>query len=216
MPPSLGEIPEVPPDGPASLARGAEEGTPAAELSAPSVEASALDIAQPDIPADGFCSEASRTDSDAATGAPPMPATSSEDKKKSEMIVIWRPDRSAFLVAAAATGSGETLIRLQETNIRRTRSSAARIFLAAARGVGAGESETRADTRSWPQLAKQAGRQAAVRPDRREPVRFDEKHRQTSSDRDMPRSHSASERQPRATVDPNSPFAKLLELEIAA
>jgi hypothetical protein len=28
----------------------------------------------------------------------------------------------------------------------------------------------------------------------------------------MPRSHPASERQPRAKVDPNSPFAKLLEL----
>lgn len=54
MPPSLGEISEVPPDGPASLATSAEEGCPAADLSTVAVEPSGLDVAQSDIPADGF------------------------------------------------------------------------------------------------------------------------------------------------------------------
>ena len=48
--------------------------------------------------------------------------------------------------------------------------------------------------------------------DQREGVRADEKYRQPASGRDMPPSRPASERQPRAKVDPNSPFAKLLEL----
>ena len=213
MPPSLGEISEVPPDGPASLATSAEEGTPAADLSTAAVEPSALDVAQPDIPADGFCSEASRTDSDAATGAPPMPATSSEDKKTSEMIVIWRPDRSAF----SRRSGGDKIRRDVDPTPRDEHSPNAQLGRQeipgrrpAASGGGKRNRSRHEELASG--SAKQAGRKAASRPDRREPVRFDEKHRQTSSDRDMPRSHSASERQPRATVDPNSPFAKLLEL----
>ena len=212
-PPSLGEISEIPPDGLASLATSAEEGTPAAGLSAPSAEASALDLAQPDIPADGFCAQASRTDSDAATGSPPTPATSSEDKKTSEMIVIWRPDRSAL-----SRRSGRDKIRREvDPTPRDEHSPNAQLGRQEipgrrppASGAGKRNRSRHEDLASG--SAKQAGRKASARPDRREPVRFDEKHRQTSSVRDMPRSHSASERQPRATVDPNSPFAKLLEL----
>ena len=213
MPPSLGEIPEVPPDGLASLATSAEEGSPATDLSTASVEPSGLDVAQSDIPADGFCSEASRTDSDAATGAPPMPATSSEDKKTSEMIVIWRPDRSAF----SRRSGGDKIRRDVDPAPRDEHSPNAQLGRQEIPGrrpgaSGGGKRNKSRHGELASGSAKQAGSKAASRPDRREPVSFHEKHRQTSSDRDMPRSHSASERQPRATVDPNSPFAKLLEL----
>ena len=213
MPTSLGEISEIPPDGLASSATGEGEGTPAAELSAPSAEASALDVAQPDMPPEGLCFEASRTDSDAPTGVPPMPATSAEDKKISEMIVIWRPDRSAL----SRRSDRDKIRRERGPTPRDEQSPTAQLGRQEipgrrppASGAGKRNRSRHEDLASG--SAKQAGRKASARPDRREPVRFDEKYRQTSSDRDMPRSHSASERQPRATVDPNSPFAKLLEL----
>jgi ATP-dependent RNA helicase SUPV3L1/SUV3 len=216
-PPSRTEVPGVPRDGLASPATGGEEGTPldvpSASPEAPLVDASALDVAQPDIPVDGCGSDASRTDSGAATAAPPTPATSSEDEKKSEMIVVWRPDRSAF----SRRGVGDKIRRDLDPAPKDQHSPNAPLDRqdnpgrspAAAAGRKRNQSRHEEPASS---LAKQAARKAAGRPDRREAVRFDEKHRQTSSDRDMPRSHPASERQPRATVDPNSPFAKLLEL----
>jgi ATP-dependent RNA helicase SUPV3L1/SUV3 len=217
-PPSLTEIPAFPADGRTSPAVGGEAGTPVDVLSAspeaPSADATLLDIAQPDISADGFCSETSGTDSGAASAAPPGSAMSSEDEKNSEKIVVWRPDRSAF----SRRGVGEKIRRdrdpaAKDEHSRLGRQDNAGPSPAAAAGGTRNKSRHKEPPSS---LARQAARKAATRPpesvDRREAVRSDEKHRQTPSDRDMPRSHPASERQARAKVDPNSPFAKLLEL----
>jgi ATP-dependent RNA helicase SUPV3L1/SUV3 len=53
---------------------------------------------------------------------------------------------------------------------------------------------------------------ASKRPDRPHSARVDEKRRQRAKDYDMARSASTTATQQRAKVDPNSPFAKLLEL----
>ena len=60
--------------------------------------------------------------------------------------------------------------------------------------------------------ARKAAERPGPRADRSDNVRADKKHRQAAISRDMPRSHPGPGQQPRAKVDPNSPFAKLLEL----
>lgn len=210
-PPSLTEIPGVPRDALASAATGGEEGTPAdvpsASPEALLVNASASDVVRPNIPVDGCCSDTSRTDSGAATAAPPMPATSSEDEKKSEMTVVWRPERSSYSRRGVGDKIRRDLDPAPNAPLNRQDNPGRGPAAAARRKRNKSRHEEPASS-----LTEQAARKAGWRPDRREAVHFDEKHRQTSSDRDMPRSPPASERQPRATVDPNSPFAKLLEL----
>ena len=212
-PDSTARIPEGPTGGLALPPTGGEEGTPvdvpSASPEAPPVDASALDIAQPDVPIDECWSDASRTDSGAATGTPPILDTNSEDERKSEMIVVWRPDRSAFSRDKMRRDRDPVPSDQHSPNPPIGRQDNPGRSPAAA----AGRKRSRSRREQPPSsLANHAARKAAMPPDRREAVRFDEKHRQTSSDRDMPRSLPASERQPRATVDPNSPFAKLLEL----
>jgi ATP-dependent RNA helicase SUPV3L1/SUV3 len=214
-PDSTARIPEGPTD--ASPPTGGEEGTPvdvpSASPEAPPVDASALDVARPDVPIDECCSDASRTDSGAATATPPILDTNSEEERKSEMIVVWRPDRSAF----SRRGVGDKIRRDLDPAPRDQHSLNGPIGRqdnpgrSPAAAAGRKRSGSRREQPAS-SLANHPARKAAMPPDRREAVRFDEKHRQTSSDRDMPRSLPASERQPRATVDPNSPFAKLLEL----
>ncbi len=212
-PPTLDESSEVAPDSSALSPTSAAENIPAADLSAPLVEASPSDGALPDTPSDGIGAEAPETDSDPSIATPPPP-TGSEDNKNSEMIVVWRPSRNAF---SRHSGGDKT---------RRDVGSTSRDEHSPNTQLGRPEMPgSRPPAPAWGKRnmsrhegmasssAKPAGHKAsAARPDRREPVRFAEKHRQTSRDRDMPRSHSASERESRATVDPNSPFAKLLEL----
>jgi ATP-dependent RNA helicase SUPV3L1/SUV3 len=220
--PSSSEIPEVAADSGAPPAMGFEEETPVDVLSAsseaPSADGPPLDIARPDIPADGLCSDALGTDSGAASAAPLASATSSEDEKNSEMIIVWRPDRNAF----SRRGIGDKIRRDRDPTPKSEHSESGppgrqddtdRRPAAAAAGRTRNKSRHKGPLSG---LAQHDGRKAAARPpgsaDGREAVRSNEKHRQTAGDRDMPRSHPASERQPRAKVDPNSPFAKLLEL----
>jgi ATP-dependent RNA helicase SUPV3L1/SUV3 len=219
--PSPTETPEVAADGRAPPAMGFEEETPVDVLSAsseaPSADGPPLDIARPDIPADGLCSDAFGTDSGAASAAPLASAMSSEDEKNSEMIIVWRPDRNAF----SRRGIGDKIRRDRDPTPKSEHSENGPLGRqddtdrrpAAAAGRTRNKSRHKGPLSS---LAQQDGRKAAARPpgsaDGREAVRSNEKHRQTAGDRDMPRSHPGSERQPRAKVDPNSPFAKLLEL----
>jgi ATP-dependent RNA helicase SUPV3L1/SUV3 len=205
-PSSLTEIPDLAADGRTSLAMDFEEGTPVDVLSAspeaPSADAAPLDIAQPDIP---------------TAAAPLESAMTSEGEKNSEMIVVWRPDRSAF----SRRGVGDKIREDRDPTPKSEDSGNGRPGRQDNTGRGPPAAAARMRNKSRHKeppssLAHRDGRSAAARPpgsaDRREAVRSDEKHRQTASDRDMPRSHPASERQPRAKVDPNSPFAKLLEL----
>jgi ATP-dependent RNA helicase SUPV3L1/SUV3 len=218
---SLTEIPALAADSEAALATGGEEGTGVDVLSTTPAALSGgvtpLDIAQPDVPDDRSCTGASVTDFGAASAAPPASAADSVDQKNSEIIVVWRPDRSAF----SRRGIGERVRRDRDPALKSEhspngavgnrdngRSSPARVVRRARNKSGREELP--------PSLTPQSGGHVAMPPsmsaDRREGVRADEKYRQRASGRDMPPSRPASERQPRAKVDPNSPFAKLLEL----
>jgi ATP-dependent RNA helicase SUPV3L1/SUV3 len=205
-PSSLTEIPDLAADQRTSSAMDFEEGTPVDVLSAspeaPSADAAPLDTPQPDSP---------------TAAAPLASAMTSEGEKNSEMIVVWRPDRSAF----SRRGVGDKIREGHDPTPNSKDSGNGRPGRQDNTGRGARAAAARTPNKSRHKeapssLAHRDGLNAAARPpgsaDRREAVRSDKKHRQTASDRDMPRSHPASERQPRANVDPNSPFAKLLEL----
>jgi ATP-dependent RNA helicase SUPV3L1/SUV3 len=218
-PPSLTEIPEPRADDQAAPATGGEEDALVDVLSASPearpADGASLDIAQPDIPSDGSCSDASGTDFSATSAA--LPAADPDDETKSEMIIVWRPERSAF----SRRGIGDRVRRDRDPAGKSEHSANGTVSRQDNGGSSLAAAAGRVRNKSWRKeppssLAQQGGRPVATRPprsaDQREGVRADEKHGQKASDRDMPPSHSASERQPRAKVDPNSPFAKLLEL----
>jgi ATP-dependent RNA helicase SUPV3L1/SUV3 len=204
----------------ASPAVGGQAGvdSPLAALEAPPADGTPLDVAPPDAPEERLCSEAAGGDSGAASAAPPALATSSEEGNNVEMIVVWRPDKSA----RTRHGTSERIRRNHSDAPKGEHSRIAppgRLDNAGRTPAFAAGRTRDKNQRSEPPstLASLDAREAAARPpgsaDRRNAVRSDEKHRQTPSDRDMPHSHPASEPQPKAKVDPNSPFAKLLELK---
>jgi ATP-dependent RNA helicase SUPV3L1/SUV3 len=190
------------------------EKTPGDVLSAPP-QAPPADPVPPeaatsDILAHGTFSEAPKAESAAASQA-----MSGEDGKNAETIVVWRRDRSVF----SRPGIGDRSRRDRDPASKTERSGNG--SLARHDHPGGGHAPGRTRNRSRPEdppasLAEQEGRKADARQPRsagrRDGVRVYEKLRQTATDRDMPPSHSTSERQPRAKVDVNSPFAKLLEL----
>ncbi len=212
-PPSLAENPELMVDGRASMTM-AEGRTSVGVLSASpealSADASHSDVVQPDILAGGSCSGSSGTQSGGVSAAPE--ATRSSDEEKSEMIVVWQPDRSTF---SGRRGS-DKIWRDRDPAPKNQHSGSGalgRQDSAAYPPAAAGRTGHKSGhTESPARLAQRNGHKPATRPprsaDQREAVRSDEKHRQTPSDRDMARSHPDA----RAKVDPNSPFAKLLEL----
>jgi ATP-dependent RNA helicase SUPV3L1/SUV3 len=213
------ESAEIAADGQALVATGGEAEASVDVLSAPPEAprggAALLDIAQQDIPPDELCSEVSRAESGAAAAIPAASAASSEEEKNPEMIVVWRPDKSALSRRGLSNKTRWNRDQAPESErsgtgpLDRPDKNAGRIPGAAAEG---GRNKI---GRTEPPLSA-GGRKAGARPPRflgrPETVPYDEKHRQTLTGRDMPRSHPAPERQPRAKVDPNSPFAKLLEL----
>jgi ATP-dependent RNA helicase SUPV3L1/SUV3 len=219
-PPSLNGIPETAAEGRASPATGGDAEASVDVLSAspgaPSVDATLLDSAQPEIPPDALCSDLSRAEAGATSADPPAPATGSEGEKNAEMIVVWRPDRSA----PSRRGTSDRVWRNRDQapeSEHLTIGPLGRPDDAGRNRAAARKGRRNKSRHKEPPLnLGPTDGHAATRPPgsvgRRESVRFDEKHRQTPSDRDMPSSHPASERQPRAKVDPNSPFAKLLEL----
>jgi ATP-dependent RNA helicase SUPV3L1/SUV3 len=215
--PSLTEIPALAADREAGPATGGQEGTGvdvrSASPAALSGGATALAIAQPDVPDDRSCTGASVTELGAA---PPASAADSVDQN-SEMIVVWRPDRGAF----SRRGIGERVRRDRDPALKSEHSTNGAVGnrdngrSSPARVVRRARNKSRREELP-PGLTQQSGGRVAMPPsmsaDQREGVRADEKYRQPASGRDMPPSRPASERQPRAKVDPNSPFAKLLEL----
>ncbi len=219
-PASQDESPEIAADSQDSPAMGGEPQTSVDPLpesrEGPSAEAGRLDIAQPDISPDGSCPGASRTEPGTAVAGLP-PATSSETEKNAELIVVWLPDRSS----PARRGAND--------KTRRNRNQAPNSEFSGAGPLdrpdknadrspadAAGGRRNKIGRKEPPLNLAADGWKAGARPSkiagRPETVPYEEKHRQTPSGRDMARSHPASERQPRAKVDPNSPFAKLLEL----
>jgi ATP-dependent RNA helicase SUPV3L1/SUV3 len=214
---SLTDNPELAADGVAPSAMELEAGSPmdgpAAPPERPSADATPLDPARPDFSADGSCPSASAADSGAEYAAPPE--TSAEAEKNAEMIVVWRPDRSAH----SRGGVGDRIRRGRDPGATTEQPGNGPLAQQDTTGRGRTSGRTRNKSRFKEppsSLTQPDGRKTAARPPQRADggggQRFDEKHRQTASDRDMPRSHSTSERQTRTKVDPNSPFAKLLEL----
>ena len=196
------------------LEAGANEDGGSAPPEATSADATSLDIAQPDIFPDGACPDLPRAEPGAAA-VPPISETGAEAEKNAELIIVWRPDRSALSRRRASNTSRWN--RDHAPDGRRPATGPLNPPDNNGRGPAAAEGRRnrsgRKELRGDPAAD---GRKAAARPPGsaagREAAQFDEKHRQTPSGRDMPRSHSASERQERAKIDPNSPFAKLLEL----
>jgi ATP-dependent RNA helicase SUPV3L1/SUV3 len=202
-------------DRPSPAARG-EEGTPidspqAAPPEAPSADGARLVVGAPDMPGDRLCSDAYG----AASAAPPASATSPKQKENAEMIVVWRPNRSAH----TRLGTSESVRRNCDEASKREHSRIGPLGRPDRAGhtpaSAAGRTRNKSERPST-QPSPDACKGAAPTPgnvDRRDAVRSDEKHRQTPRDRDMPRSRLASERQPKGKIDRNSPFAKLLELK---
>ena len=97
-PTSATEIPGLSLDSRASLAIGGEEETRlnviSASPEAPPIDELPSDVPQQEVPADELRSGASRADSGGASAVPS--ATGPQHEKNAEMIVVWRPGRSAF------------------------------------------------------------------------------------------------------------------------
>ncbi len=126
-----------------------------------------------------------------AGGAPVPPQASdspADQAKNDEMIVVWRPDHR------------RTAPR-REREPRHTRSEAP------------GRSETERPAPPAPNWRRETAAHPSPRPNRPNSIRGDEKRRQRAKDYDMPRTAPTTPPpQKPAKVDPNSPFAKLLEL----
>jgi ATP-dependent RNA helicase SUPV3L1/SUV3 len=110
-----------------------------------------------------------------------------EPAKNAEMIIVWRPDHRKTAPR-----------RERETKHPRA------------------EAPPRSEAQAGPQVATPNWRRETAhpqtRPNRPNTARADEKRRQRPKDYDMSRSTPAVAPQKPAKVDPNSPFAKLLEL----
>jgi ATP-dependent RNA helicase SUPV3L1/SUV3 len=128
---------------------------------------------------------------DEGTGAEDASAQTSgasyESAKHADMIVVWRPDR------------------------RRVWPNREREDKQAKSPKSGPPGRLDSDGRAPVQTPKRPVLHPSE-PSRFHPAHADEKHRQQASECDMPRSGPTTEPQHKAKVDPNSPFAKLLEL----
>ena len=177
-------------DRPSSPATGAEETTPDAILASPPaeppVDGLAVDMAPAPVSADP--SEGPLSVDVAESSGPQTPGSSCEPAKNTDMIVVWRPDRR----------------RISPDRQRERKQSKSET-------PGPLDTDGRGSDRA-PKPARYAVARPAGRPNRPDPAKTDEKRRQRTSERDMPRSNATTAPQHKAKVDPNSPFAKLLEL----
>src|ERR1700691_1905706 len=152
------------------------------------------------VPADMVASPAAGASDEAPGGEAPggnaseqsaSPQTSdsrAEQAKNAEMIIVWRPDH-------------------RKTAPRREREAKH------SRSEGPGRSDAQGPPPvATPNWRRDAATPPPTRPNRPNSVRADEKRRQRPKDYDMARTTPTTAPQKPAKVDPNSPFAKLLEL----
>jgi ATP-dependent RNA helicase SUPV3L1/SUV3 len=157
-------------------------------LASPSADSAPVDTAPSGVSAD--LSEGAVSGADAGGESAPSQTlgSSCESEKKADMVVVWRPDRRS----------------LSPRREREARQSKSKL-----RG------RLNADGQSSDQAPKPPPEAVAglpTNPNRPFRARADEKRRQRTSDHAMPRSNPVTAPQHNAKVDPNSPFAKLLEL----
>jgi ATP-dependent RNA helicase SUPV3L1/SUV3 len=118
---------------------------------------------------------------------PQTPGSPAEPEKTAEMIIVWRPDH-------------------RKTAPRRERE--AKHPRAEAPPTSEAQTRPQVATPNW----RRETAHPQTRPNRPNTARADEKRRQRPKDYDIARSTPAAAPQKPAKVDPNSPFAKLLEL----
>ena len=214
-PPSPTESQGVAADGRASPATGEAERSP--DFLATPPDTATQDIHRPEVFSDGLCPDAATAEPRAVPTVAPFLTTTCEAEKKAELIVVWRPDRRA----RSRRGLDDRTPQNRDRTSNGERSVTGPINSPDSTGCNAAlaaEGGRKRNKRKEPRLNLPAGEVRYVTP--RPPggvagcetARYDEKHRQATPGRDMSRSPSASEHQKRATIDPNSPFAKLLEL----
>jgi ATP-dependent RNA helicase SUPV3L1/SUV3 len=122
--------------------------------------------------------------------SPPASDSRAEPAKNDEMIVVWRPDH-------------------RKTAPRRERE--AKHLRSEAPGRSDVQGATPVATPNW---RRDSTTHPPKRPNRPNSFRADEKRRQRPQDYDMARTTPTPAPQKPAKVDPNSPFAKLLELRL--
>ena len=156
----------------------------------------------------GLVSEGVGADSGTDTGAQSAPAQTSgpscEPAKNADLIVVWRPDGSRI---AQNRGGSESR---HSTNRPPGRSDTDGHGPAPAR-KWARNKKRLPDLRQTP-VVPAHGAHAPKGVDKPDSVKPEEKRRQRGRDYDMPRLNSTTAPQHNVKVDPNSPFAKLLEL----
>ena len=144
---------------------------------------------------------------DTPEGAADDTPARADDPAGEEMITLWRPARRARPARVSRSSPPA----------RRTAPHAAAALVVetdpAASPVPQSE-QRRAKGRRWERRSadQEKGAQAQPGPGRSEGAPSDEKRRQFPANRAMPRAKLGPASQPAPAVDPNSPFAKLLEL----
>ena len=139
-------------------------------------------------PAAGASDDSPGENASGQSVSPPTSNSRAEPAKNDEMIIVWRPDHR------------KTAPR-REREAKHSRSEAP--------GRSDAQGPTPVPASNW---RRDAATHPPNRPNRPNSVRADEKRRQRPKDYDMARSTPTAAPQKPAKVDPNSPFAKLLEL----
>jgi ATP-dependent RNA helicase SUPV3L1/SUV3 len=135
----------------------------------------------------GSSDDALEADLGAKSISPEASVSKSEPANNADLIVVWRPDRSRIAHHRAPSES--------RPPASGTRTPA--------------DADGQAPDRKWP---RRAATRLPSKLDRPDSSQTDEKRRQRASDHDKPRVNPAPAPPRPAKVDPNSPFAKLLEL----
>jgi ATP-dependent RNA helicase SUPV3L1/SUV3 len=178
---------------------------------APPAEGVPGDVSAPDVTA-----EASASDAPAAEPGAESVASSARGRND-ETIVVWRPERRA--PAHRGAGRRAQCERSELSPGEHPRVGApsgtgdvSRSPAPARNRMRNNKNRPEAPSTAAAADARKAAERPAPRADQSDNVRADKKHRQAGASRDMSRFHPGPGQQPRAKVDPNSPFAKLLEL----
>jgi ATP-dependent RNA helicase SUPV3L1/SUV3 len=168
------------------------------------------DVSPRDVTADASRSDASAAEPGAESGA------SSEVARNDEAIVVWRPERRAPTHRGAGRRAQRDRSELHPGEHSRVgapgRSDNVSRSPAPAPKRMRNKNRSEAPSAIAAADARKAAERPPPQPDQSDKVGGDKKHRQAGTSRDMSGSHPGPGQQPRAKVDPNSPFAKLLEL----
>ena len=192
-----------------------EEGTSVENLVAVSSTASPAEGVLEDVSPPDMTADASRSDPAAAEPGAESRA-SGEGARNDEAIVVWRPERRAPARRGAGRRTRPDRNQLPPGEQLRVtapgRSDNVNRGPAPALKRMGNKNRSEAPSAIAVADARKAAERPGPRADQSGDVRADEKHRQAAISRDMSRSRPGPGQQAGAKVDPNSPFAKLLEL----